>query len=183
MCLNLCIHAEISFLDSWPPFVFWLIFFYWSILFFWEFFRWRWLRQSVICFYFKMAWILYFDQAGYCFLIFTTSEMISGEVVGCLKFFGLRDLSFKPFGPNWFSFFCQLLTVYLFKPKCLAVKEIFLPWALCQFNIFNLCLARLVKLPARKAERAIGTAFGRTYPYIVVICLSAYLTLILFLIP
>ncbi len=90
------------------------------------------LADIIISFCFNMAWILYFDQTRYCFLIFTTSETISQEVVGCLKFFGLWDPSFKPFGPNWLSFFCQCLTVYRVKPKCLAVSEIFFLCILCQ---------------------------------------------------
>src|SRR3989344_6039395 len=95
-------------------------------------------------FLFKSTWILYLDQAGYCFFNLTVSETISQEVVGCLKFFGRRDCSFSPIIPKRSNFFCQSRAVFLVSPKCLEVKDTFLPFRRCQSNIFNRCLARSV---------------------------------------
>lgn len=116
------------------------------------------------------ALVLYFDQdqAGYCFLNWITLINISPWIAGFLRFFGFLEYSLKPIIPDCLNLLNYSHKAILHVPKCLAVRDVFCPWPLCQSNSLILNLAHSVNWSARNDERAMDAAPGRIVPYIVI---------------
>src|SRR3989338_2966809 len=70
---------------------------------------------------------LCFDQAGYCFLSATILATIGQGVVGTLDRLGFLEDSLSPSNPNLSTLFNHRNKVILPMPKCLAVRDEFLP--------------------------------------------------------